>query len=248
MALTGQAPGALPGGLTPAVMNAFWDTPVSRAILDRLAGIERRLDGSAASAQNDMSSLELFQAEVLHRLEAVEQRSTGASSSAVMAATDDSRPIQMEVALAVGHGGAQQEVVLEVPVRGSGRPIATQTCDITWPWGPVSAPTSTGSQQSSLDGLPGPQAVSTPVPATALATRAVQPAATVAPPAGAGGQPVDGTGVLTSTVSGVAQASVGGAQPSGSGQQTQGGVWTGCAPPDPGNKTYEMVPAKELPS
>ncbi|KAL8212017.1 UNVERIFIED_CONTAM: hypothetical protein K2H54_034534, partial [Gekko kuhli] len=199
MALTGQAPGALPGGLTPAVMNAFWDTPVSRAILDRLAGIERRLDGSAASAQNDMSSLELFQAEVLHRLEAVEQRSTGASSSAVMAATNDSRPSQMEVALAVGHGGAQQEVVSEVPVRGSGRPIATQTCDITWPWGPVSAPTSTGSQQSSLDGLPGPQAVGTPVPATALATGAVQPAATVAPPAGAVGQPVDGTGVLTST-------------------------------------------------
>ncbi|KAL8181936.1 UNVERIFIED_CONTAM: hypothetical protein K2H54_035627, partial [Gekko kuhli] len=112
------APGALPGGLTPAVMDAFWDTPVSRAILDRLAGIERRLDGSAASAQNDMFSLELFQAEVLHRLDAIEQRSTGASSSAVLAATDDSRPSQMEVALAVGRGGAQQEVVPEVPVHG----------------------------------------------------------------------------------------------------------------------------------
>ncbi|KAL8199238.1 UNVERIFIED_CONTAM: hypothetical protein K2H54_038000 [Gekko kuhli] len=248
MALMGPVPGALPGRLTPAILDAFWDTPVSRAILDRLTGIERRLDGYAASAQNDMSSLELFQAEVLHRLDAFKQRSAGSPSPAVMAVNEDSRPIQTDVEGAGRREGAQREVVAEVPVRDSGRPVATQTCDISWPLGPVSASASTGSQMSSPGVLTGPRAVSTPVPSTSLATGADQPVTNVAPPVGAGVQLVDGTGVMTSTDKGSALASAGGTQPSGSGHQTQGGVWTGCAPPDPGNKTYEMVPAKELPS
>ncbi|KAL8203049.1 UNVERIFIED_CONTAM: hypothetical protein K2H54_037229 [Gekko kuhli] len=118
-AQTGPVPGALPGVLTPAVLEAFWDSPVSRAIIDRLAGIERRLDGSAASAQNDMSSLELFQAEVLHRLDAIEQRRAVAPSSSVVAAIEDSRPVQMEVEVTGRRGVAQQEVTAEVPVHGS---------------------------------------------------------------------------------------------------------------------------------
>ncbi|KAL8203499.1 UNVERIFIED_CONTAM: hypothetical protein K2H54_055589 [Gekko kuhli] len=177
-AQTGPVPVALPGGLTPAVLEAFWDSPVSRAIIDRLAGIERRLDGSAASAQNDMSSLELFQAEVLHRLDAIEQRSAVAPSSSVVAAIEDSRPVQMEVEVTGRRGVAQQEVTAEVPVHGS----------------------------------------------------AAQPVINVAPVAAAGVQPADGVGVLTPAVSGPAPASVGVAPPSGSGQEGQGGVLTGCAP------------------
>ncbi|KAL8203591.1 UNVERIFIED_CONTAM: hypothetical protein K2H54_057598 [Gekko kuhli] len=105
----GSSGAAQHGPITPAVLDTFWDTPVSRAILDRLAGIERRLDGSAASAQNDMSSLELFQAEVLHRLDATEQRSAVAPGSSVMAVNEDSRPVQMEVEVADRRGVAQQE-------------------------------------------------------------------------------------------------------------------------------------------
>ncbi|KAL8190871.1 UNVERIFIED_CONTAM: hypothetical protein K2H54_063536, partial [Gekko kuhli] len=182
MALAGPVPGAFPGGLTPAVLDAFWDTPVSRAIIDRLAGIERRLDGSAASAQNDMSSLELFQAEVLHRLDAIEQRSAGAGSSSVSARNEDTRPVQREVEAAGRQGAAQQEVAVEVAIRESGRPIATQTCDITWPWGPVAEPASTGTQMSSSGVLPGPRAVSTPVSSTSLAAVAAPPVAITAPP------------------------------------------------------------------
>ncbi|KAL8203054.1 UNVERIFIED_CONTAM: hypothetical protein K2H54_037683, partial [Gekko kuhli] len=63
-----------------------------------------------------MSSLELFQAEVLHRLDAIEQRSAVDPSSSVVAINEDSRPVRMEVEVADRRGVAQQEVIAEVPV------------------------------------------------------------------------------------------------------------------------------------
>ncbi|KAL8212010.1 UNVERIFIED_CONTAM: hypothetical protein K2H54_034004, partial [Gekko kuhli] len=107
----GPVPSALPGGLTPAVLDAFWDTPVSRAIL---AGIEQRLEGSATSSQQDVSSFELFQAEVLHRLDTIENRCAGASSSAVTAVPEESRLVQVDAAVTDGRGAVIAEAAATV--------------------------------------------------------------------------------------------------------------------------------------
>ncbi|KAL8186990.1 UNVERIFIED_CONTAM: hypothetical protein K2H54_026179, partial [Gekko kuhli] len=186
---------ALPGGLTPAVLDAFWDTPVSRAILDRLAGIERRLEGSAASSQLDVSSFELFQAEVLHRLDTIETRSASASTSAAPVVTVDSCVVQRDVAVAEGQGSAVEEVSAAVSGQAAGRPMATQTCDITWPWGPVGTPAPSMTRGSSVGEVSGPGAVSTPVSAGSGTAVSAQSAA-VAEPAGSVVRPLDGTGEL----------------------------------------------------
>ncbi|KAL8221672.1 UNVERIFIED_CONTAM: hypothetical protein K2H54_074184, partial [Gekko kuhli] len=145
------------------------------AIIDRLAGIERRLDGSAASAQNDMSSLELFQAEVLHRLDAIEQRSAGASSSSVSARNEDAQPVRMEVEAAGRQDAAQQEVVAGVTVRESvaAPPVAAAAPPVATTAPPVGA----GVQPAEGTGVP-TSTVNGPALASAGAT----------PPSGSGQQ------------------------------------------------------------
>ncbi|KAL8203398.1 UNVERIFIED_CONTAM: hypothetical protein K2H54_051680 [Gekko kuhli] len=194
-------PGASTGAISPALLEAFWDSLVSRIILDRLAGIEWCLDETSTSLQPAMSSLEFFQFQVLSCLSVIESQCVGAPSQAVASVGSKARPVQREVGTMERRGEDQQVAIRDVPSEVSGKLMATQTHDITWPWGLVDLQASMGSPVSMPEGAPLPRVVNTPVPSNSVGAAQAQPVAVGVTPSSTVMDPSVGDGLLSSLLS-----------------------------------------------